>query len=1173
MKLRKAEILKKVGDSLGYLRALEGCLDIAEQLDDTRLVHELNEKLTLEYGAGDYLERRNLEAKKRKWQSELVDESGVYALLDQSDGLLTFEAMYSEVILTFLKLKDDDDLYDSFACEVDKKYPNNEIAVSIYENLLSKGKCSPNAFVLLREKYSSNWDKRFLSKLFKIRLDNITDVFEELLLTEEFFKEDLSYSEKFDEEMLTKILTQDTYDLAAPVLQKKIISYEGSKNANGLVRLLYLVKSSALGYLRKRNVYVEILKPLHKLKFQGKQNVYGDFIDEIVIKSENPPELAEDMLVQFNDSIADSTKADLCKIIFEDPYHVIDLKIDYFSLLQDQGDLLPKFYVKAASQEDDPNKAISFLTKSLNSDQVNHDVIVDILNSILEQPNKVKLSNLDAIKRLTEVVNLSSVLESFCGYWILQDVEQSKKNQIRMTLFSLWSKKWDEKTRANWLLSKLKDKNWFDFAKDKLFAMIGDFGRDVREEVFGQVISRNIFSIDELDNEFGDYAWYAGSLEENALGKLDKVTSVPRLEEYLQQMSVSNSISRLNLSNPIISKLMGLSKGRNASEIVNVLKVISDKVGIDQLETAYSDSVTKCVNEGLMDYLDIWKNLWSHLGEPSPFSCIFTEILVLHGIEYGYPLEFSLGAITRLDIDFSQRTANLKYSVYHALGETDLKYDLLKRDIQKVIVSSNQMSDSPFTEQTIRRDYDNLVGQFALEEESRLNDSSHMLEGEHGARDAIEVSDVESKADAVPSYDNQVNESEESSTPAMEFDLSDTDTDVGADTSEVPSVLGNLDDDMSESGYEVENAWGDDDEESIKTGMHSSIITSHEAFPWRERVKNNSVDDEAVLRLLKASNPQLDKHLGLQVISMMTGNSEALKNWPMAVWRNFYYAYYSKEVEPRFPDSAISKNIVTPAAKSIVELNAYFVRAFSKKLVKSGLCNILGVSVNEIENNREKLEWNEGVLDRAGLGLFGDILKSKKYLAYSIKGLSKRIFYDANEKAFYIDKEYYNSVPPSHLLARILEKYWAIRLRYFAFMELHPKLEVKKALLTLNDELNKSSFSILSKQSYYQKSAAEFISSYGRKEVENLLQPLMKTSSEEITSIQHNFKAHLYKIVLAQTLDFVGVCESLSDRNLIKSPVRNVQELMGLSRYIQPLIRFSLKMTLDDTSGSFTGVA
>ena len=159
------------------------------------------------------------------------------------------------------------------------------------------------------------------------------------------------------------------------------------------------------------------------------------------------------------------------------------------------------------------------------------------------------------------------------------------------------------------------------------------------------------------------------------------------------------------------------------------------------------------------------------------------------------------------------------------------------------------------------------------------------------------------------------------------------------------------------------------------------------------------------------------------------------------------------------------------------------------------------------------------------------------------------------------------------MLCRILEKYWAIRLRYFTFLELNPKLEAKKALTALYDELNKSSFSILSKQSEHQKIAAEYVRSTGRDKVEGSMNALKNMSSRELVSIQHNFRAHLYKIVLSQTLDFIGVCESLADRNLIKSPVSSPKELLNLSRYIQPLIRFSMKMILDDEKSSVDGVA
>ena len=230
IKILFAEITKKLGLRQEYLDTLEECLEVAESIDDTNLVNELNQRLTNEYGGVDYIERRNQELKLKKWTQILHESGGVYRILESIATREEFSFVFEEIISSFLALRDDNELTDSFAAEICAKFPESDIPTTLFTELLHKGYVSNTGFNYLRDLFSSNWDKSDLSKLFKARLDVTQDVFERLSLTEDFFKEELSVSEEFDEKLLANLLTARPTILQRPSF-KNIISYEANKNS------------------------------------------------------------------------------------------------------------------------------------------------------------------------------------------------------------------------------------------------------------------------------------------------------------------------------------------------------------------------------------------------------------------------------------------------------------------------------------------------------------------------------------------------------------------------------------------------------------------------------------------------------------------------------------------------------------------------------------------------------------------------------------------------------------------------------------------------------------------------------------------------------------------------------------------------------------------------------
>ena len=264
-----------------------------------------------------------------------------------------------------------------------------------------------------------------------------------------------------------------------------------------------------MGYFRKRAIYTEILKALDNETFSGKTDIFELFIEEIAIKSENPPEYIEEMIKKFRHNISAKKLHELTRLVFEDESYEISGSIDYESILKSDPELLSKYYLKTAILQDDLNLAIAYLAKVNISTKYHREKLVDVLNAVAENPSKMSVKYLNVLKRLTAIVGLSTVLETVCSYWLLQDIEDDVKNDVKHTYFSLKEETWNSEQKYSWLLSKIRDRNWSNFAKEKLINAFAVLPEDERSRVFDQLLSRKIIAVDEMAELYGDYGWFS----------------------------------------------------------------------------------------------------------------------------------------------------------------------------------------------------------------------------------------------------------------------------------------------------------------------------------------------------------------------------------------------------------------------------------------------------------------------------------------------------------------------------------------------------------------------------------------------------------------------------------------------------------------------------------------
>jgi tetratricopeptide (TPR) repeat protein len=332
---------------------------------------------------------------------------------------------------------------------------------------------------------------------------------------------------------------------------------------------------------------------------------------------------------------------------------------------------------------------------------------------------------------------------------------------------------------------------------------------------------------------------------------------------------------------------------------------------------------------------------------------------------------------------------------------------------------------------------------------------------------------------------------------------------------------------------------------------------------WREIAASTSVPDRIVDKILLQEYPsEIEKHLAIQVLAVRTGDLRALRDWKWQSWRNLNQCLYPIAIEDRFPPGELATSLNSPLFRLVITLVPVMIRVFKQKYTTAGLAGRLKVPQAELASRVRELRWNEGELKRSGLHLFEDNFKSQQQRVFGLEGLGSFIFYDGVMRFFYIDDKFYNANPPSHLFHRFLGVTWALKKHFFAPLQ----LDARREAMGLMSAIEKIIFTT---------SSGKFKKILGgpvpplEKILESSNFEAIKAAYRAVGPVSENALEKLWKDMifatlqfqLAETLDFIGLCESVSNRDFLAQPLYH-DEAQIASPYVAALINFAIKLNV-----------
>ena len=330
---------------------------------------------------------------------------------------------------------------------------------------------------------------------------------------------------------------------------------------------------------------------------------------------------------------------------------------------------------------------------------------------------------------------------------------------------------------------------------------------------------------------------------------------------------------------------------------------------------------------------------------------------------------------------------------------------------------------------------------------------------------------------------------------------------------------------------------------------------------WRLAVIKGDFNADLTSRLLQqAFASELEKHLAIQCVALVGGNCDRLSQWHWRVWRKPDEFGYPLNGKDRFPAQSSPPILHSTLHKFVIMATPLLVKVFRDRFSLSLLQRKLSLSSAQLNKLRKPLAWDKGLLKEVGLHLFAERLSEQNFEIFSLNGLGGELFYDGVRRSIYLDEVYFRKVPPSHLFHRLLGLIWSIRVHYFVPLALNPRKDVIPFLGRLHVHMSRQGFSKLKSQLSGGNNFDKELQGADLRSLRDVHEKLGMPTDEQVLQLWEAMQTHLYRMLLAETLDVIGLFESLLNDDLLRANGLKHSEIYQRSPYCKGLIEFITKL-------------
>jgi hypothetical protein len=350
---------------------------------------------------------------------------------------------------------------------------------------------------------------------------------------------------------------------------------------------------------------------------------------------------------------------------------------------------------------------------------------------------------------------------------------------------------------------------------------------------------------------------------------------------------------------------------------------------------------------------------------------------------------------------------------------------------------------------------------------------------------------------------------------------------------------------------------------TLREGFGVNVDAADDAADWRAAVIKGDFNADLTGRLLQqAFASEIEKHLAIQSVALVAGNCERLSNWHWRVWRNPDEYGYPLSGKERFPQRLNTPGLNSSLHKLVIAMAPLLVRINSSRFSQTYLNKKLNLTESMIQQMRKPLDWQSGILRTVGLHHYAERVRVAKYTAYDLPGLGAEIFYDGLRRTLYVDSSHYRKTPSSHLFHRIIGLIWSVRIHYYVPLALDPVRDFLPVIGSLHQIFSKQGFSKLKMKLSSSDGINKYLRDFDLRPVRAIHEKIGMPSEDQVLQLWESMRAHIYRMQIAETLDVIGLFESILDKDLLVPNLHKHSEIYQRSPYAKALIEFVTKLNI-----------
>lgn len=231
---------------------------------------------------------------------------------------------------------------------------------------------------------------------------------------------------------------------------------------------------------------------------------------------------------------------------------------------------------------------------------------------------------------------------------------------------------------------------------------------------------------------------------------------------------------------------------------------------------------------------------------------------------------------------------------------------------------------------------------------------------------------------------------------------------------------------------------------------------------WRSVVRKFEPRASLAQAILDKAFPgEVEKHVALQAVALLSGEMEPLTHWQYKVWRDFQELPYRLDMKTRLANEEADPALASDLARLIAVLTPGLLYFYRDRFSLAAVAKRMKVPLEKLQQARRIIPWDDEFFTRSGLQHYAAEINAGRMRAAALPGLGMEIFYDASDRVFYLDPRHYQKHPPSHLRHRLLWALRALRLNYYFLLTLDPISEVVPFLSAARESLERRGFDAL----------------------------------------------------------------------------------------------------------------